>query len=887
MLSTIISLYRKSEALYCVSFLLTLSLISFSWFKDGSLFSGTDSYFPLERMEAMRATLFAWDDRSFGSMTASIAFLLPYGVFLIFSEYFSITASLTQSSWFYYIFAGSGVSMFFLTVVITKWIQKKPNYLMALIAGLFFMFNPYVGAMATSYTYLWVTYSFLPLKLGLYIKGLVEKKNFNYMIFFVFIWILTSASQYTNPKYLILDLLPLFLFFLCYLLFIAKDKKEKRRAVFFSFTFFVLLILLCAYWFLPALVFIREAFIDSQKAYSTINLSRHTGFYLNSGTDLIRTMKLLGLWALEAGFKDTPYFNWIAMYKTPLLIFLGGIIPLIIFSTSTFVLRMKKREYYPFVILYLMSLFGMMGLEKSFEKVNSLLIKKIPLYLDLFSYPYQIFGIYFVISCAVLFSLGIWGIYNYYKFTGIKKVVFFGTVFVLFIGIYGRPVWTGEIMSPRSEDTFQYLPSYLYQVPNYYYTASEFMKKKRLDARVFSLPYSKTGGAVYLWSRGYSGIDISSRLLGNIIYDINPLTDLINDMVVSGSTENIGILLSQLNTHYILFHHDMHPSLFDRTTIYSESTEQNIKDDIDVSSSLRQFEKLDIYTLSASIFLPHFYIPSHLLFQGDIGDVKYSIGSAIFSRVENEEKGNILDELKSDNINKPKLEFRKVNSTKYRIRVHGTQGIFPIVFSESFHEGWRTYLVDSKFKNQNAKSQFKNQNLDSYKILDGNGEDQASREELKEFIVKGIVTDLGDRKEKKIKHTKWESEKQKEVPDYVEKYTIDFISKNFQGTIQNDNLPRGAFYETWFKKPLGEENHLMVNGYANSWVIDTDEMCNNNTQCIKNADGTYDMELVVEFWPQRLFYLGAFISGLTLVGCLVYVGVATARERRKKKSIVV
>ena len=305
-----------------------------------------------------------------------------------------------------------------------------------------------------------------------------------------------------------------------------------------------------------------------------------------------------------------------------------------------------------------------------------------------------------------------------------------------------------------------------------------------------------------------------------------------------------------------------------------------------------------LYRVNDEYFFQHIFIPDRILISDkepeqlpDIVSDNYQAGTGVFLKKQNQGKDEALEELSRSYMEgrgkSEILEFKKINPTKYRIRVHGTQGIFPLVFSESFHEGWRTYLVDSQFKNQNAKSQFKNQNLDSYKILDGNGEDQASREELKEFIVKGIVTDLGDGKEKKIEHTKWESEKQKEVPDYVEKYTIDFISKNFQGTIQNDNLPRGAFYETWFKKPLGEENHLMVNGYANSWVIDTDEMCNNNTQCIKNADGTYDMELVVEFWPQRLFYLGAFISGLTLVGCLVYVGVATARERRKKKSIVV
>jgi len=121
------------------------------------------------------------------------------------------------------------------------------------------------------------------------------------------------------------------------------------------------------------------------------------------------------------------------------------------------------------------------------------------------------------------------------------------------------------------------------------------------------------------------------------------------------------------------------------------------------------------------------------------------------------------------------------------------------------------------------------------------------------------------------------------VFDYNEKYKIDFISKNFQDTIQNDNLERGKFYETWLEKPIdNNENHSVVNGYANSWTINPNEICVDNSKCVKNADGTYDLELIVEFWPQRLFYIGAFVSSITLFGCLVYlVRMHTTNKCRK------
>ncbi|MFH1048210.1 MAG: ATP-binding protein [Patescibacteria group bacterium] len=235
------------------------------------------------------------------------------------------------------------------------------------------------------------------------------------------------------------------------------------------------------------------------------------------------------------------------------------------------------------------------------------------------------------------------------------------------------------------------------------------------------------------------------------------------------------------------------------------------------------------------------------------------------------------------------------------------------MFSESFHEGWKAYAVKNEsFINSNGERTInpnemlaRFQNSDFYKILDGNEDDQASREEMEEYIDKGWVSDLGDGKEKEIKHQKWEDGKEK--LDYVEKYNIDFVSKNFQDTIQNDNLPGGRFYETWLAQRLDsrlrgndniirnnniirndnvmelpEENHLTANGYANSWWIDVEEICGNQHtpadghpslegNCIQNADGSYDFEMVVEFWPQRLFYIGLAISGLTLLGCLSYL----------------
>jgi len=47
----------------------------------------------------------------------------------------------------------------------------------------------------------------------------------------------------------------------------------------------------------------------------------------------------------------------------------------------------------------------------------------------------------------------------------------------------------------------------------------------------------------------------------------------------------------------------------------------------------------------------------------------------------------------------------------------------------------------------------------------------------------------------------------------------------------------------------------MANGYTNAWYI--------------NETGTYTITL--EFWPQKLFYIGSAISITTLIICVLYI----------------
>lgn len=77
-----------------------------------------------------------------------------------------------------------------------------------------------------------------------------------------------------------------------------------------------------------------------------------------------------------------------------------------------------------------------------------------------------------------------------------------------------------------------------------------------------------------------------------------------------------------------------------------------------------------------------------------------------------------------------------------------------------------------------------------------------------------------------------------------------------------------AFFKPSGFIPLSYESHRVANGFANAWMIE-------------NLDSN-GSDVIIEFVPQRWFYVGLLVSGATLIGCLGYLGVAFVRGRRKK-----
>lgn len=261
----------------------------------------------------------------------------------------------------------------------------------------------------------------------------------------------------------------------------------------------------------------------------------------------------------------------------------------------------------------------------------------------------------------------------------------------------------------------------------------------------------------------------------------------------------------------------------------------------------------------------------------------YATGSnALYqNNLENEQ---ILRQAQDDEVI---VEWKPINRWKNRVVLHGVTDSFLLVYPAKFSDMWGAYV--SKLKTQSSKLKtesiqkrwmryfFGNSGvlkyaptkelgdtskghmpyattkaLEGYTVDERNKNRQATREEVGQFMRDGLISKIG----------------------------TGFISKNFDGSIRNDNLSNGWSFETLFKRSIPDELHYQVNNWGNAWWVDMDEICSAQTTCIRNTDGSYDIVLMVEHTALRYVY--AFVI-TAITASLAYFFLPWTKRKQPKK----
>lgn len=856
-----------------ISFLIVLACFS----KFG-IIGNSDTQLGLNMLNRSDLALFTWQGQNSGH-----EFFFPSILPVIFQQTFNI---------FNISFSNIGIIIlvFFLLIFVTFKLvcylldikKDKVGFLIILIVSLFSINNDYVMPLVIICSTMIWTFFFFILSVYLFFRYHLEKKPV-YLILFQLVVMIMFMDFHMALLAMVFILSYLFIEFFYEWIYRKKINKNLFYEIFKIITLFLLF---NSYWIITN---INSFFNSNGSIFVSYDNANSTDGYLNAIFKLTSPSFNLILSQIK-NLSSSLFYSFDTV---------GSFIMLGLFIAGIFFIQKEEKErikrtlsimFVQFIIFISLSLgqknpLGIFNflweyvpffkIFRNFEKFNRLII---PIFIIIISY-----------SLIKIFTAK----KNYGKvFTGIVLVV----MLIKF--------------TPYFYDFKKYLP---YKIPDYYYDFYKFTKIDKLQGKVQVLPII-TNYVGFTWSNQDYDMQEPITYFTDKSISVNGATynpnseeltnEKISQLFSEGNQKNLFGLTSFRNIKYFVIRNDLQKRSLDKNKVdmekFSAAASQN-----DELKLIRKFGQLDLYSADDAHFLPHFYVPKKIItsrrsteelariFSGD----SYDTFSAVFFSKQDDNKKTPLDTLNYQKSSNLSLEFKEINPTKYRIKIHRASGTFPLIFSESFHEGWKTYLAKPS---QKVRSKKKEVSLSSYKILDGNKEDQATEEELISFIKNGRITTLGNGKEKEIIHKKRENIKERK--NYVEKYKIGFISRDICGTLQNDNLPDGNIFETWLAKSsknkeersgdlfnlnkdvveLSEENHLMANGYANSWVINPKDLCDRGNSCIKNPDGTYDFEMIVEFWPQRLFYVGLAVSALTLLGCITYLGYDFYRRKKSK-----
>lgn len=90
-----------------------------------------------------------------------------------------------------------------------------------------------------------------------------------------------------------------------------------------------------------------------------------------------------------------------------------------------------------------------------------------------------------------------------------------------------------------------------------------------------------------------------------------------------------------------------------------------------------------------------------------------------------------------------------------------------------------------------------------------------------------------------------------------------------------DSCTKACFpFHEWFLESVPEDQHIMANGFSNAWNITSSD-----------SKGKTSYKILVEYWPQRLFLIGLFISCLTLILAIVVYLLHKSKIIRNKEEL--
>jgi hypothetical protein len=824
---------------------IVVGLTPLLWFTPGNIITGTDIDFSPSPQERFEHRSYLWDGKILGGTdrsnnVASLVYIAPNALLQILGFDLETNQKIGFVMWFELV----GLSMYLLmSLIFNK--NKKSIYaqnLGKLAASTLYMFGFYN-------MFLWVrlqlsltTLILVPLYIGILIatqKGIIKLRT---AISFAVILGLLSAPTGLQPPLLYI----FFLFIVLYLLFaifamrpavfILKAKEFSKSWLLIGMSF----IIGSLFWLTPLISYVVSAGYgdsavgkDVYEVYSLID-------WVSKPLSFDNIFRFYGDVIWHDSWGGQPYFPDFEEYlRSPVLILLSFVIPILVFLP----LFIVRRTQYRFFILFfsfiaILSLFLSKGVHSPFGSLYLWLVDNVPMFW-IQRAPWQKFALFTSVSYSVLFGFSMYYLstkikitsqVNLWNFTKKNKLAIVTPLILLTFLLGFHYIFTlGKMFSVGSGNRGYHEVNGLgmhHSYPDYLYLSRDFINSQKQDFKILLLPDEKT--SIYSW--GYAGAALPSLQLFNkgIIFrqygegiappnSIDAMQNKAIDLLYNKESIDFAKFLGRMNVKYILQRNDFRYDFFndyDSPVFIKDRLSKQPGVYLEKTIGAWDFYKVDDKLVKPLINLYKHSVPVENLSQNNTNyfsnNITFDLKEIVRDAKNNPDILNLVNRLnRPSKEQNNSIKFKRINNSKLIIRLNNVKGVYSLNFLENFDKNWKAYLAPIAYSSTDSTLIKNNQ---------------------RNIFSSARVNDT------------W--------------FSHDFFNNSLSNPVV-------------MKFP--KMSHFKANNFSNSWIFDTKEICEETSNCFKRSDGSFDIEVVLEFWPQRLFIISTLISGFALIISILYL----------------
>ncbi len=515
--------------------LIPLVLVSI-WFRNGLIHGGGEEgilyYNPQKTLQLSTSV---WAEFTTGSPIIIWLTKVPVIYLATILEKTGTQPFIFQAILFYSLMVIGIISVYLLTLNL---LEKNNNKLIPFISALFYLFNPFAFSQVwgRSLSTQYFAFVLLPLSLLLFALGIKWKKY----IFGIFIALVSTvmATGYELLTFIVVYWLILSIY-LIYRVLVSKEKVgETLFGIKFILFIFVFWCLFNSWWLVPLLLSFGSVY-SSNLTGSTDNLGSLLGVSRSFTLDVIVRLLHKGYFFDSTSF--SPIYSTLPFQIISFIPFGFVIVGVINLLKNQGLVRFRF-----FIVLLILGLFVSLGANFPTGWLFIWFFQHLKP-LQAFRNPFEKFGLVFVLGYCPLFAYGLVYILERIKF---KKLVLFLVLF-LTCGVYAWPMWTGRVIAGPDKKIGL-------DVPTYYKDLRDFLKDRGGDFRLLMTPIWSGDGAYYLWGNGgrYQGADPMVFMLDQPLISNSPHEPYYYDFITTTRNymqrEDVVPALSLLRTKYLV-----------------------------------------------------------------------------------------------------------------------------------------------------------------------------------------------------------------------------------------------------------------------------------------------------------------------------------------------